>query len=144
MQLLVRPPNSARAESYGFEMLRFRTQKLTPQDRVEEDTGDYELGIVLLGGQCSVESSRGSWSNFGRRPNVFAGMPYALYLPIHTHFTLTTASECDLAFCYCRADELFPAAPGDPRRCGRRDSRGRQRHPPDQRHLQAATFRPTA
>jgi 5-deoxy-D-glucuronate isomerase len=98
MQLLVRPPDSTRAESYGFHFLGFRTQRLTPQDRVEEDTGDRELGIVLLGGKCSVESSRTvwsqarasrgtvrqSWTNIGRRPNVFAGMPYALYLQIFT------------------------------------------------------------
>jgi 5-deoxy-glucuronate isomerase len=108
MQLLVRPPDSPRAESYGFEFLRFRTQRLTTRDRVEDDTAGCELGIVLLGGKCSVESSRGSWHEIGRRPNVFAGMPYALYLPIGTHFTVSTETECDLAFCYCRADQYFP------------------------------------
>ncbi|MGO9274076.1 MAG: 5-deoxy-glucuronate isomerase [Terriglobia bacterium] len=109
MQLLVRPPDSHRPESYGFQFLSFRTQRLTPQGRLEENTGDRELGIVLLGGKCSVESSRGSWTNIGRRPNVFAGMPYALYLPISTHFTVSTETECDLAFCYCRAEQYFPA-----------------------------------
>src|ERR1035438_8569300 len=108
MQLLVRPPGSSHPQSYGFQFLRFRTQKLTPGDRVQEDTGDCELGVVLLGGQCTVESSRGTWTNIGRRPNVFAGMPYALYLPLHTQFTISTDSECDLAFCCCRAEESFP------------------------------------
>src|ERR1017187_4491203 len=106
MQLLVRPPSSNRTESYGFHFLGFRTQRLTPKDRVEEDTGDRELGIVLLGGKCSVESSRGTWTNIGRRPNVFSGMPYALYLPISTHYSVTTGTECDLAFCYCRAQRV--------------------------------------
>src|ERR1019366_198631 len=109
MQLLVRPPSLNRTESYGFHFLGFRTQRLTPKDRVEEDTGDRELGIVLLGGKCSVESSRGTWTNIGRRPNVFSGMPYALYLPISTHYSVTTGTECDLAFCYCRAEQYFPA-----------------------------------
>ena len=109
MQLLVRPPSLNRTESYGFHFLSFRTQRLTPKDRVEEETGDRELGIVLLGGKCSVESSRGTWTNIGRRPNVFSGMPYALYLPISTHYTVTTGTECDLAFCYCRAEQYFPA-----------------------------------
>ena len=75
-----------------------------------------ELGLVLLGGKCSVESSRGSWKNIGRRPNVFGGLPCALYLPISTQFTVTTESECDLAFCYCAADQYFPprlVAPDD-------------------------------
>jgi 5-deoxy-glucuronate isomerase len=109
MQLLVRPSNSNRTESYGFDFIGFRTQRLTPQDRVEEDTGNRELGIVLFGGQCSVESSRGAWTRIGRRPDVFSGMPYALYLPISTKFTVTTETGCDLAFCYCRAEKPFPA-----------------------------------
>ena len=107
MQLLVQPSNANRPESYGFEWLRFRAQKLTPADRVQDDTSACELGIVLLGGRCTVDSSRGTWTNFGRRPNVFAGMPYALYLPIGTRFTLTTESECDVALCYCRAERYF-------------------------------------
>jgi len=109
MQLLVQPPDSPRTESYGFHFLGFRTQRLTPHDRMEDDTGGRELGIVLLGGTCSVESSRGRWTHIGRRPNVFAGMPYALYLPISTHFTVTTETACDVAFCYCRAEQYFPA-----------------------------------
>src|ERR1039458_8671792 len=98
MQLLVRPPSLNRTESYGFHFLSFRTQRLTPKDRVEEDTGDRELGIVLLGGKCSVESSRGTWTNIGRRPNVFSGRPYALCLPVPTHYSLPAGTECDLAF----------------------------------------------
>lgn len=109
MQLLVRPPDSSPAESFGFQFLRFRTAKLTPEVHIQEDTGEYELGIVLLGGKCTVESSRGTWTDIGRRPNVFAGMPYALYLPIHTQFTISTGTECDIAFCYCRAETPFPA-----------------------------------
>jgi len=108
MQLLVRPPNSQLPESYGFQFLEFRTQRLTPGGQIEEDTGGRELGIVLLGGKCSVESSRGAWPEIGRRCNVFAGMPYALYLPIATHYTLTARTECDIALCYCRAEQYFP------------------------------------
>ena len=112
MQLLVHPPDSHQPESYGFEFLSFRNQHLVPGQRVEDDTAGRELGIVLLGGRCSVESSRGtsreSWQHIGRRPNVFAGMPYALYLPIGTTYTLAAETNCDIAFCYCRAEQYFP------------------------------------
>ena len=37
--------------------------------------------LVVLGGSCDVEGNQGSWKNVGRRANVFAGLPYALYLP---------------------------------------------------------------
>jgi 5-deoxy-glucuronate isomerase len=108
MELLVRAPTSHRAESYGFQFLSFRIQRLTANDSVEDDTADRELGLVLLGGQCTVKSSRGTWTEIGRRPNVFAGMPYALYLPISTNYAITTETGCDIAFCYCRAEQDFP------------------------------------
>ena len=36
-------------------------------------------------------------------------MPFALYLPIGTRYTVTADTACDLAFCVCRADERHPA-----------------------------------
>jgi 5-deoxy-glucuronate isomerase len=108
MQLLVRPENGT-PEPHGFAFLAFQNYKLKPRERVEGDTGEHELGLVLLGGTCSVSSSRGAWTSIGRRPNVFGGMPYALYLPISTRYSITAETDCDLAFCYCRAEELHPA-----------------------------------
>ena len=63
----------------------------------------------MLGGRCSVESSAGSWSDFGGRAHVFNGLPYALYLPIETAFTITAVTDCDLAMCFCRAEVKYPA-----------------------------------
>jgi 5-deoxy-glucuronate isomerase len=108
MQLRVRPENGTQSETYGFEFLTVDNHKLRPRDRIEGDTGNRELALVLLGGTCSVSSSRGEWSGVGRRPNVFSGMPYALYLPVSTRYTITADTDCDLAFCYCLADESHP------------------------------------
>ena len=62
----------------------------------------------MLGGKCSVASSRGVWKDIGRRPNVFGGMPYALYLPVSTRYSITTETGCDLAFCWCGAEDSHP------------------------------------
>jgi 5-deoxy-glucuronate isomerase len=105
MQLLVRPENGTHPETHGFQLLAFNNRKLRSGERVEGDTADRELGLVLLGGRCGVRSSRGEWKSIGRRPNVFSGMPYALYLPISTEYTITAETDCDLAFCYCRAEQ---------------------------------------
>lgn len=109
MQLLVHPQCGAEAESYGFEYLAFNTLKLAAGQSTEGNTADRELGLVLLGGKCSVTSPCGTWENIGRRPNVFAGMPYALYLPIETGYAISTEHGCDLAFCYAKAEERHPA-----------------------------------
>ncbi len=102
--------------NFGFEFLSFQTRKFTSGERFRGDTGERELAIVLLGGVCSVKSSKGEFSSFGTRSNVFAGLPSTLYLPISTEFELTAEAECDVAFCYCRAEEPHPAkliAPDD-------------------------------
>ena len=74
-------------------------------------TGDCEYGLVVLGGCCAVKSSHGEWHEIGRRLNVFAGMPYALYLPRHTEFRVGALSDgLDLAWGWCRSEGDHPAA----------------------------------
>lgn len=108
MALLIRDTNGPVAKSHGFEYLSFHAQQIPPSGHITAETGNRELGLVLLGGTCSVESSRGKWAHIGHRPNVFAGMPYALYLPIATSFSINSENGCDIAFCYCRAEEVHP------------------------------------
>ena len=67
------------------------------------------MGIVLLGRRLFGEFVRREVPSFGKRPNVFSGLPYTLYLPVSTEFELTAETECDIAFCYCRAEERHPA-----------------------------------
>jgi 5-deoxy-glucuronate isomerase len=109
MQLLVRPENGTQAPTNGFEFLTFTNYKLKRGETVAGQIMDQELGLVVLGGTCSVASSRGEWKSVGRRANVFAGMPYAVYLPVDTSYTVTAETDCDLAFCFCRAEEDHPA-----------------------------------
>ena len=108
--LLVRPEQFAgRTESFGFEHLSFQIRKLAQGETYSSETAGNELALVVLGGCCSVESSRGEWKAFGGRANVFEGLPYALYLPISTRFKITADTDCELALCFCRAQEFHPA-----------------------------------
>jgi 5-deoxy-glucuronate isomerase len=111
MSLLVHPdPSGSAVESFGFELLGFRTLRLQPGQKHEEDTAGRELAIVTLGGTCSVSSDAGDFPSVGGRAGVFSGLPHTLYLPIGTRFTLTALTACDLAFCYSKAEERHPAA----------------------------------
>ncbi len=108
---LLLPPESFtnRIDDFGFEFLAFENRKMAAGEVFGAETGVRELGIVLLGGICSVSSSAGRFPSFGKRANVFAGLPYVVYLPIATQFELTAETDSDLAFCYCRAEERYPA-----------------------------------
>lgn len=108
--LLISPERfTDRIEDFGFEYLSFENRKLAVGQSYEAATGGNELCIVVLGGVCSVSSSEGDFLSIGKRRNVFDGKPYALYLPVSTSFKVTAGTDCDLAFCYCRAEERFPA-----------------------------------
>ena len=111
MKLLVRPSlSSGEIETYGFQYLGFKAVHLEAGAQIEETTDGRELAIVVLGGKCSVKSSAGDFTSFGGRGDVFSGLPYTLYLPIETTFTLTAETACDLALCYSKAEERHAAA----------------------------------
>lgn len=104
--LLVRPDNfENRRETFGCQYLSFENRRLSSGESYTNSTGNNELAIVVLGGICSVKSTRGEWNSIGRRKDVFDGMPYTLYLPIHTEFSVTTEAGCDLALCFSQAEE---------------------------------------
>jgi 5-deoxy-glucuronate isomerase len=108
-ELLIRPEAFRnRVDDFGFEFLSFETRKLDRGQTYFSETNGRELAIVVLGGICSVYSSRGEWLDFGKRATVFDGLPYTLYLPIRTSYSITTDEGCDLAFCYSKAEEEYP------------------------------------
>lgn len=110
MKLLVGPEVfEDKIADFGFEHLTFAVRKLKAGEKYEGRLEGNELGLVVLGGVISVVSSAGEWHRFGRRKDVFDGMPYTLYLPPNVSFTVTAETDCDLAFCYCKADPLHPA-----------------------------------
>ena len=110
MQLLHRPHvNGEAIETFGFEHIGIRIHHLAAGETLEGETGGSEMGIVLFGGRCSVESSAGTWRGIGGRRNVFEGLPHALYLPIHTAFHLTADEACEFACCYAKAERQFAA-----------------------------------
>ncbi len=109
-ELLVRPEVfENRIAGMGCEFLSFQTRSLAAGQQYSAAVDEQELAIVVLGGVCSVQSSRGEWRGVGKRANVFDGLPYAVYLPIRTNFTVTAETDCDLAFCYSKAEEQHPA-----------------------------------
>ena len=94
----------------AWEHLHFAARLMKRGEQWQAATEDFEYGLVILGGACSIRSSRGEWEKIGRRPNVFAGMPYALYLPPRTEFTVTALSEqLDLACGWCKGQGDHPA-----------------------------------
>ncbi len=96
-------------ETAGWEYLSFAARKLDENGKWVFQTKENELALVILGGICSVYSNQGNWEHIGRRPNVFAGMPYTLYLPRQTEFTVEAIGDTlDIAYGWVPTDEDHP------------------------------------
>lgn len=96
-------------EQAGWQFLTMEARRLPHHEVWEAYTGEHEMAIVLLGGVCSLETTRGNWERVGRRLNVFSGMPYAFYLPRRTDFRLRAQSEvCELAAAWTPTDQDHP------------------------------------
>jgi 5-deoxy-glucuronate isomerase len=93
----------------GWSMLGVETRRLAARDVWSFETGESEAILVVLGGVGSVSSSRGEWAGLGKRANVFAGMPHALYLPRRTTVAVTAESDVlEIAHAWAPSDEDHP------------------------------------
>lgn len=101
---------SVTAEEAGWEFLNMEARRLNKGQCYDGKTGDYEYAHVILGGVCNVRTSKGEWANVGRRPNVFSGMPYAIYLSRNTDFEIEALTDgLEIATCWVPTDEDHPA-----------------------------------
>jgi 5-deoxy-glucuronate isomerase len=85
-------------ESAGWQYLFFGVRS----GAFAAATGEVEIAIVPLSGRCRVEAEGERWE-LGGRENVFAGMPWALYLPRDT--TYSVEAEGDVAICGARCEQ---------------------------------------
>jgi 5-deoxy-glucuronate isomerase len=92
-------------ELAGWDTINFQARRLRQGGAWSFQTRGNELALVMLGGVVDVTSSRGEWRGVGGRPNVFAGLPHALYLPPHTALTVTAATDCEFAVAWVAAEE---------------------------------------
>jgi len=94
----------------GWELLHFGARRMPKGQQWHFRTDENEFGLVVLGGTCSVQSSQAEWPQVGRRPDVFSGMPYTLYLPRRTEVEIQALShKLDLAYGWCTSEEDHPA-----------------------------------
>src|SRR5215211_7062595 len=94
----------------GWDYLNFAARQMSLGEMWHFETHENELALVVLGGTCEITSNIGKWTDVGRRLDVFSGMPYTLYLPPETRFTVEAKSEhLDVAYGWCVAKEAHPA-----------------------------------
>lgn len=99
-----------RAEDAGWDWLNMSAYRFNKGQRYADNTRDCENALVILGGVCNIHTSDGDFTQVGRRPNVFSGMPYALYLSRNKDFEIEALTDgLEIASCWVKTDQDHPA-----------------------------------
>lgn len=94
--------------SAKWEHLHFGARLMQKGEEWNFNTGEFEYGIILLGGDYHVKTDKGTWETTHGRRDVFSGMAHTLYLPRRTEVTLTATSETlDLGYGWVATDQDF-------------------------------------
>ena len=98
-----------RASEAGWDYLNMSAYRLNKGQLYSDNTRNHENAIVILGGVCTIRTSDGNFERIGRRPNVFSGMPYGLYLSRNKDFEIEAVTETlEIASCWVPTDEDHP------------------------------------
>ena len=101
-----------------LEILKFDLIRLENGSSVNCNSGDYELGLVILSGNCDVKAGDFEACNLGKRRNVFDGKPTTVYIPKNTEYTVKANDFgiLEIGVCKVKADvkyEPFVVYPED-------------------------------
>ena len=114
MNLLVKPNkdfgvyHSINPDNAQWDWLSFEARLMAKGEQWQHHTGNDEMALVLLSGNYTVVSDKGSWQTVNGRKDVFSGVAHTLYLPRNTEFTLTAESDTlDIGYGWCVADNDF-------------------------------------
>ncbi|HEX2618959.1 MAG TPA: 5-deoxy-glucuronate isomerase [Phototrophicaceae bacterium] len=98
------------ASDAGWDYLNMQAVRLPQGGMLAATEKERECVIVILGGRCHIRTSVGEYLNLGRRPNVFSGMPWALYLPRRVDYEIEALTDgFEAALCSVPTDQDHPA-----------------------------------
>src|SRR5690242_9962102 len=94
------------------KLLDFGFLKLEAGQEFEDNSAENEIMAVVLGGRCSITIGDATFENIGKRPDVFSGKPYAVYIPAATAFSISgpDSGEVEVALCKAKAKAGLPGA----------------------------------
>ncbi|MFC4302463.1 5-deoxy-glucuronate isomerase [Cohnella boryungensis] len=87
-------------ESAGWEYVGFQIYKLGIGQRLERQTEDREVCIVLLSGKANVGTKHEQWRDIGKRMNIFEKTPaFSVYIPSNDQYSVEAVTELEIAIC---------------------------------------------
>ncbi|MBE1442337.1 5-deoxy-glucuronate isomerase [Paenibacillus sp. OAS669] len=86
--------------SAGWKFVGFEVYRLEAGQRLQQETGEEEVCLVLIGGKANVATAEQSWEQIGERMSVFEQIPpYAVYVPSGDRYEVEALTSLELAVC---------------------------------------------
>jgi len=97
-------------ESAGWTHVGFEVFELKAGEVLERDTGERELGVVMLTGRARAQTRGEDWGEIGKRMDIFERTPaYVLYAPSGEHVRLEAVTDVEVALCSAPGHGSYPA-----------------------------------
>lgn len=98
-------PESANWEYVGFEVYSFKKG-----EKINKNTGDNEVCLVLLTGIANIKTNGEVFLNIGKRMSVFEKIPpYSVYVPNNDYYHIEALTDMELAVCLAPGKGNYPA-----------------------------------
>lgn len=86
----------------GLELIAFDLIRLEPGENAVYESGEYEIGLVILQGTCSVKVDDVTFDKLGSRRSVFDGKPTTVYVPRDSKYEVTATGSMMLEIGVCK------------------------------------------
>ena len=95
--------------SAGWSYVGFSVLELPPGRVVSRRTEDTEVCIVILTGRVRISAGDQDFGLLGERESVFDGLPWSVYIPARSHWTVEAETTAEVAICASPAEGRLPA-----------------------------------
>ncbi len=93
----------------GWTYVGFDIYDLADGATVAADTGGREVCIVMVAGRARVTAGERDFGVIGKRASVFEGLPWSVYVPAGSRFSVEAAGACEVAVCSAPGTGAKPA-----------------------------------
>lgn len=95
--------------SAGWSYVGFSVLKLAPGKVVTRPTEGNEVCLVILSGRVRIAAGDQDFGLLGERESVFDGLPWSVYIPARSDWTVEAETEAEVAVCASPAEGKLPA-----------------------------------
>ncbi|MFA5191219.1 MAG: 5-deoxy-glucuronate isomerase [Verrucomicrobiia bacterium] len=81
-----------------LQLTEFGIISLRKGQEYAADSGQSEVVLIILGGQCSVSGKGFQFNQVGGRKDVFSGKPHTVYIPCGAHYVVRAESDVEIAW----------------------------------------------